>query len=88
MNWFGAIAFSIFFYFLFFFTFGFNQFQKCMSNFLFLVILAMACPFATERVWTEKARYHDAEKDYFEHLSKVKFYKIIILRTKIINILN
>lgn len=30
----------------------------------------MACPLATERVWVEKSKYHDAEKDYFEHLSK------------------
>lgn len=31
----------------------------------------MACPLAAERVWTEKAQYHDAEKKYFESLSKV-----------------
>lgn len=33
----------------------------------------MACPLAAERVWTEKAQYHDAEKKYFENLSKVIF---------------
>lgn len=31
----------------------------------------MACPLAAERVWTEKAQYHDAEKKYYESLSKV-----------------
>ncbi|XP_055913141.1 probable elongation factor 1-delta [Eupeodes corollae] len=31
----------------------------------------MACPLAAERVWVEKSRYHDAEREYYERLAKL-----------------
>lgn len=31
-----------------------------------------ACPLAHETVWIEKAKYNEAEKNYYEKLSKVR----------------
>lgn len=35
----------------------------------------MACPLANERVWTDKHQYSEAERKYYESLSKVRITK-------------